>query len=178
MTIGNATCSSCTRTKQVLEFVNLRRLIEVLRLTEIANLEIAVCVTERHVTSEWVMSRMNKSHVNESCHVWMNRVTYEARHVTYEWVMSHMNESCHIWLSRVTYEWVTCERVMSHMNVMLRMCCVTYEWWVMSHMYTCVYMSHVTYIYMSHVTYEWVTCEWVMSHMNAVTNECRMPHVN
>jgi len=35
--------------------------------------------------------------MNESCHMWM-------RHVTYEWVMSHMNELCHIWMSHVTYE--------------------------------------------------------------------------
>ena len=33
------------------------------------------------------------------------------RHVTYEWVMSHMHESCPIWMSHVPYEWV-----MSHMK--------------------------------------------------------------
>jgi len=44
------------------------------------------------------------SHMNESCHIWTS-------HVTYERVMSHMNESCHMWMSHVTYE-----RVMSHMN--------------------------------------------------------------
>jgi len=34
--------------------------------------------------------------MNESCHIWM-------RHVTYEWVMSHMNEACHIWMNHTTY---------------------------------------------------------------------------
>ena len=52
-----------------------------------------------HVTYPWVMS-----HINESCHVWVN-------HVTYQWVMSHINKSWRIWISNGTYECV-----MSHMN--------------------------------------------------------------
>jgi len=79
---------------------------------------------------EWVMP-----HKNGSCYVWINCDIYKSvtlhmntshhtnsmqekrghkswrytriRHVTYEWVMSHMNESCHIWMSDVTYECVT-----------------------------------------------------------------------
>jgi len=107
-----------------------------------------------HVAYGWVIS-----HMDESCHVWMN-------HVTYEWVMSRMNESCHVWMSRVTYEWVTSRIKESsrpcHMwsrNVWISY--VTYQR-VMSH------MDESCRIWMSHVTYEWnrVTYEWVMSHMD------------
>jgi len=39
------------------------------------------------------------------------------RHVTCEWVMSHMNESCHIWTSHVTYMlYITCEASILHMH--------------------------------------------------------------
>ena len=48
--------------------------------------------SESVIWYEWVMS-----HMNESCHIWMRRITYE-------WVVSHMNVSCLIWMSRVTNE--------------------------------------------------------------------------
>ena len=77
--------------------------------------------------------------MSESCHVWVN-------HVTYEWVMSRMNESRHIWMSHVTFEWAchmcrNLHRVTSHLSEL----CHTCEWGM--------WVSHVTY-------------EWVMSHMN------------
>jgi len=128
-----------------------------------------------HVSYEWVVSEMN-----ESCLIWMSRVSYiwflfcwfvcltamvakamviavkyafksDASHVSYEWVTSHMNESRLIWMSHVSYEWVT-----SHMNesCLIWMSHVSYEW-VMSH------MNESRLIWMSHVSYEWVT-----SHMN------------
>jgi len=118
----------------------------------------------RYISHEWVMS-----HMNESCHVWMHRVTYT-------WVMSNKNESCHIWMSHVTYECVmshTCHIAMSHVT----------SQWVMSHMNlteSChTWASHVTHkcalshkclVAMSHVTCSSSACvpgrpiEWVMSH--------------
>jgi len=50
-----------------------------------------------HVTCKWVLL-----HMDESCHICMNAVTYW-------WVVSHwhMKESCHIWMSHVTYKWFT-----------------------------------------------------------------------
>jgi len=145
------------------------------------------------LNGEWVMSGSDASHnsmrrltVSGSCHTVMRRVTqvishsnaswhtkhycviwhsFIRRHITYEWVTSHMNESCHIWTSHVIHEWVmihkdeschiwtsqvTYERVMSHMNESghIWMSQVTYEW-VMSH------MNESCHIWMSHVTYEW-----------------------
>ena len=87
------------------------------------------------------------SHMNKSCHIRMS-------HVTYEWVMSHTNESCHIWMSHVTYE-----RVMSHMNE-------SHPTWTSHVTYAhleftcCMVVAAITTLPMSHVIY------WVMSHMN------------
>jgi len=140
------------------------------------------CEMGGHVTYEGV-----KSHVNESCHIWMSHVTHatlklfskawlrRARHVKYEWVMahtihsrvtcervmSHMNTSCPIWMSQ------SCPIWMSHgtydtLSCHIRTSHVTYEY-VVSHMNESV-MSHMNescHIWMSHVTHE-----WVMSHMN------------
>ena len=108
------------------------------------------------------------SYMNESCHIWMN-------YVTYEWVMLHMNESCHIRMSRVTYEWV-----MAHMNESCHiwMSHVTYEW-AMSH------MNKPCHIWTNHVTYEWVmshmneSChshEWAMSHTQATSVSHSVAH--
>jgi len=77
------------------------------------------------------------SHLNESCHIWMNHLKKSHHiwvslgivcsryglsqhtiagccviHITFEWVTSHLNDSCHIWMSHVTFEWV-----MSHLSV-------------------------------------------------------------
>jgi len=45
--------------------------------------------------------------INQSCHVWMRHVTYEwvTTHMN-EWVISRTNESCHKWTIHVMYEWV------------------------------------------------------------------------
>ena len=67
-----------------------------------------------HVPDEYVVS-----HMNESCPIWICRVTYE-------WVMSHMNTSCPICIRRTMSQWVkahvvesshTYKRVTSHVNV-------------------------------------------------------------
>jgi len=81
-----------------------------------------------------------KSHMNESCLIWMS-------HVLYEWVMSHMNEMGHVRIVGVSDD----------------MWYVPYEW-VMG-----VTRYGICPIWMSHVSYECVTCrmyEWVMSHVN------------
>jgi len=117
--------------------------------------------------------------MNESRHIWM-------RHVTYEWVTSHMNETCHIWMSHVTWEWVTSECVTSRENEAYQMCILRWvnhtggSEWVMSrmnescHIWTSyVWISHVTHvtgdrpIKEEHSVRLWhVTYEWVMSHIN------------
>jgi len=118
--------------------------------------------------SQWVMA-----HMNESCHVWISRITYE-------WVIPQINESCHVRMSHVTCEWVmshiwmshvTYEWVMSHINESLpdvsALFCVSE--WVIAHMNeSChIWMSHVTYDWvMSHIWMSHVTYEWVMSHIN------------
>jgi len=126
-----------------------------------------------HEERWWIMSRrsevflahLDPSHMNESCHIWMSRVTHE-------WVMSHMNESCHTWMSHVSHEWV-----MSHMNESCHtwMSHVTHDW-AMSHMTEpChTWLSHVTHecvmLHMNESCHTWmshVTHEWVMSHINA-----------
>jgi len=92
--------------------------------------------------------------MNESCHIWMNRIEYE-------WVMSHMNE-----LFRICMSQVTSKCVMSHMAEP----CPAKTNHVMSYMNeSChIWMSHDTHmnesyhIWMSHVTHK-----WVMVHMNA-----------
>ena len=61
----------------------------------------------RRITYDRVMSHMKESchtwmshvHMKESCHIWMS-------YVTCEWDMSHMNESYHISLRRITYGWL------------------------------------------------------------------------
>ena len=73
-----------------------------------------------HVTSEWVVSRMNGL-----CHVWIESSHIWMSHVTYEWVISHMNESCHILISHIKYEWVKSQvNESSH----IYMSHVTYKW--------------------------------------------------
>ena len=64
--------------------------------------------------NRWVLNpRVPAYHLNESCHVrkcdqvWMCYVTSER-------AMSHINESRHIWMSRVTYHWVTNSTSMRH----------------------------------------------------------------
>jgi len=71
--------------------------------------------------------------MNESCHTWISRVTYECRmslmhgsydtrmsYSTYEWVVSPIKESCHIrWvMSRPTYEWVMSRMIASYVTYM------------------------------------------------------------
>ena len=102
-----------------------------------------------------------QSHMNESCLIWMSRVTHE-------WVMSYMDESCHIWLSHVFCEWVmprineSCHTWMSH---------VTYEW-VTSDMNKSCFIWMSCHIWMSHVLYEWVvsqlneSCHYVQSQLS------------
>jgi len=121
-----------------------------------------------HMTYEWVMS-------------W--KVLSSRRAHTHEWVMSHMNESCHIWMNHVThmneschpYEWIMSYQVAASRRARRLQCLsesqspraysdagTIYEW-VMSP----ICLRHDTYIneschtWMSHVTHE-----WVMSHMN------------
>ena len=36
----------------------------------------------------------------------------ESIHVRYDWVTSHMSESCHIWVNHVTYEWRKIESIL------------------------------------------------------------------
>jgi len=85
----------------------------VLETKAIARFERVVSPRIRHVTYEWVTSRMNESrhvwwvtsHMQESCHTWVCHVTYECviplmtdsfvnRHVTYGWVVSQMMRHC------------------------------------------------------------------------------------
>ena len=141
------------------------------------------------VTYKWVMSRRN-----ESCHVWMNHVTYESCH-THEWVylllllctlfpralLRDLNRkfeksSFHfLALARTCrYEWV-----MSHTNeAWLR-----FEW-VMAH----IWMSHGTHMKESWHTYAWVMAHISMSHethineswhtqMSHITYEWVMAHI-
>jgi len=128
-----------------------------------------------HVTSEWVISRMNESRRTYQLvmsHIWMSHVTHIwMSHVTH---IRHMNGSPHLWMSHVTYECVTSQTESCHTYMSKpRDTHTTYDW-------------EVLYIWMSHVTYECVTShteschthmneshdthttyEWVMSHMNA-----------
>ena len=92
--------------------------------------------------------------MNESCHVWMN-------HVTYECSMSHHNDSCHIWMIHVTYEWVL-SRVSESCSIW--MCHITYECGVSCMNDSCyVCMIHVTYDDLCHVRTNHVTYECVVS---------------
>ena len=106
------------------------------------------------------MSHMNMLHLWESYHMWIKHVTYEwvmshmntgMSHVTQEGVISYVNESCHIWMSRISYKY-TNESYYTWRGH------ITYEW-VMSRM---IQSCHVR---MSHITHEWVI-EWVIPHMN------------
>ena len=121
-------------------------------------------------------------HINESCHVWMNRLTRQwvVSHLachTYEWVMSrmNMNESCHM------YQWVMSHVWMSQVASMNESCLV----WISHVAYERV-VSHLNESW-SHVTHEWVvsheschTYEWVMSHiwMNHVAYERVVSRLN
>jgi len=68
------------------------------------------------------------THMNESCHTWMTRITCEWVTSRTEWVTSNIervtshtnvNESCYIWVTGIIYERFTShiERVTSHTNV-------------------------------------------------------------
>jgi len=91
--------------------------------------------------------------------MWYILIFTPRRHVTHEWVMSHlwmshvtpMNESCH------TYEWVMES-------------CHTYEW-VMSHIWMShgTHMNHSCHTWMSFVAHMNESChryEWAMSHLS------------
>jgi len=119
-----------------------------------------------HVTSnESRYKRVYPRSLKESCHIWRSQWVIWMRHVTYEWVMSHMTGSCHICMSHVTYEWVmspvneSCHIWMSH---------VTYEW-VTSHMNESCHLKWVTLhtslpqrlsLSLTHTTsFSWCVCE-------------------
>jgi len=76
------------------------------------------------------------------CHIFIATSPHINRHVTCEWVMSHM-------MSRVTYEWIMslmCEWVTSH--VMSR---VTYEWfmslmWMGAHHLPCACSAWIPFL--------------------------------
>ena len=59
-------------------------------------------------------------------------------YVAYGWVMTHMNESCHLWMRRITYEWITSHmNKWSHIRVI----CVTHalvETLQLYNIFTCV----------------------------------------
>ena len=131
------------------------------------------------------------SHMKESCHVWMCRVTHmneschtwgslhlavhEPRlnescpisHVPYEEGMSHMKKACPIWMRYVTShvrESVPIEEGMSHMNVS---CCIWMRYVTSQVKKACpIWRRHVPYE--SVVSLMIVSClyEWVMSRMN------------
>jgi len=86
--------------------------------------------------------------MNESCHIWMCRVTYE-------WVVTHMNELCRVWMRPGSHMKKSCLMRMSH---------VSYEG-VMS------LANESCLMWRSHVSCEWVmsshvSCERVVLHMN------------
>jgi len=123
-----------------------------------------------HVTSEWVISRMNESRRTYQLvmsHIWMSHVTHIwMSHVTH---IRHMNGSPHLWMSHVTYECVTSqtESCDTHMNES-RDTHTTYEW-VMSHMNASHrWLSHVTHIWMSHVTHIRHIIGWCYSSTRAL----------
>ena len=118
-----------------------------------------------------------------TCHI-------RIRHVTYQWIVSHMNTSCHIWMRHVTHE---CD--MSHMNAScdIRMSHVAHtnescmdsprgillpdltrvthmNKRVMSH----IWMSHVTHMNASCHTYEWLVSHTWMSHVTHMNEPCHI----
>ena len=128
-------------------------------------------------TYKWVMS-----HMYESCH------THNASCHTYEWVMSRIYESCHtqtcvvsqIWMRHVTYEWVT-----SHMNAAITKWLLpaprnesyhTYIWVIPLMNLSChTWMNHATFARVRPAAESHL--QRVMSHV-FITHECVMSHVN
>jgi len=118
------------------------------------------------------------SHMNESSHIWMSRVTYKW-HVTY--INASRDHVTYINASRHTYEWVTahvwkdCDTYVSD-SCHIQMSRVTHKW-VMSQSTTCTTVSSAPHITMD-APCEWVTShtkhQWVMSHMSI----SHVPYVN
>ena len=106
---------------------------------------VCVCVYLSHVTCEYVMS-----HMNESCHIWMSHVTYGMRRLAchvwhsgiYTCIPVSVRYTCNfMWIRHVTYEWV-----MSHMewdDLLENVTNASYEADKVC-IYVCTYMSHVT----------------------------------
>jgi len=71
-----------------------------------------------HVTYESCQTHLPhlQCHMNESCHIWMSRVTCERAMSQYESVMSH------IWMSHVTYRWAMSHIRLSHVAHMNESC--------------------------------------------------------
>jgi len=160
----------------------------------------------RHVTHlngschwyDWVTSHMNytnawvMSHMNESCHIWMSRVTYEwimshrmshvtyeshlwMSHVTYACVMSHPSWPCHIsWKSLVTYEWHTWMSHLIHAHVTWLIHRFHSSIMTMSHfMKTSCHIPTTQQIEPRHVRMRHVASIMTMSHLR---KECHIRH--
>jgi len=83
----------------------------VIRMSHDTNKWVMVCMRTAVLTLFVMRSGMVVSrYTDASCFIRM-------RHVSYEWVMSHMNESCLIWMSHVSYSWV-----MSHTDALCLIC--------------------------------------------------------
>ena len=141
------------------------------------------------VSFEWGMSHMDESRSmwlnnlfiyrimsqrNESCLIWMSRVSYD-RGVSRSVLRSILGGwKLHTWMSHVSHEWVASHIWMSYASF----CIAQYTWGL-----------EIAHIWMSHVSHEWAashmnesclvlycavyldtgngTHEWVMSHVNA-----------